>query len=57
MRIFTAGKSRHGTEASIDQNPEVQEKPLRELAAQRGWTIHNAYSDRESGAKERRPRV
>ena len=55
IRVSTASKTKHGAEASYDQNPEVQEKPLRELAAQRGWTVHQVYADRASGAKERRP--
>lgn len=33
----------------------MQEQPLRELVAQRGWVLHRIYSDRASGAKERRP--
>jgi len=32
----------------------VQEKPLRDLIAQRDWALHRVYSDRASGAKERR---
>ena len=55
IRVFTAGKSRQGDNTSFDQNPEVQEQPLRELTAQRGWELHRVYSDRASGAKERRP--
>jgi DNA invertase Pin-like site-specific DNA recombinase len=54
-RVSTAGKSRSGANATFDQNPEVQETQLRELAAQRGWAVHHVYSDRESGAKEKRP--
>ncbi|MBI1789819.1 MAG: recombinase family protein [Acidobacteria bacterium] len=46
---------RQGDALAFDQNPAVQEQPLRDLAAQRGWTIHHVYSDRASGAKERRP--
>src|SRR5260370_16454110 len=55
IRVSTASKTKHGAEASYDQNPEVQEQPLRELAAQRGWIVHQVYADRASGAKERRP--
>jgi DNA invertase Pin-like site-specific DNA recombinase len=40
---------------AFDQNPDVQEMPLRQLAAQRGWIVVNVYSDRISGAKENRP--
>jgi DNA invertase Pin-like site-specific DNA recombinase len=55
IRVSTASKTKHGTETSFDQNPEIQEQPLRELARQRGWTVHHVYADRASGAKERRP--
>jgi DNA invertase Pin-like site-specific DNA recombinase len=37
------------------QNPEVQEQPQRELITQRGWDLFRVYSDRASGATERRP--
>lgn len=40
---------------TFDQNPEVEEQPLRELIGQRGWLLHQVYSDRAGGAKERRP--
>ena len=33
----------------------MQEQPLRDLIAQRGWLLYKVYSDRASGAKERRP--
>jgi DNA invertase Pin-like site-specific DNA recombinase len=55
VRVSTAKKSRRGVEVAFDQNPEVQEQPLRELVAQRGWRLGRVYSDRASGAKERRP--
>jgi DNA invertase Pin-like site-specific DNA recombinase len=55
VRVSTANKSRQGDVLTFDQNPEVQEQPLRELIAQRGWTLHRVYSDRASGAKEKRP--
>ena len=55
VRVSTASKSRQGDTTSFDQNPVVQEQPLLELIAQRGWQLYRAYSDRESGAKERRP--
>ena len=57
VRVSTASKSQHGDAVSFDQNPEVQEQPLRELVMQRGWQLHRVYSDRMSGAKERRPGV
>ena len=55
VRVSTARKSRQGDAVTFDQNPEVQERPLRDLIAQRGWVLHRVYSDRASGAKERRP--
>jgi len=55
VRVSTATKTRHGDALTFDQDPAVQEQPLRELIAQRGWTLHRIYSDRASGAKERRP--
>src|SRR6266849_4828282 len=55
VRVSTAAKTRHGDTLTFDQDPAVQEQPLRELVAQRGWTLHRVYSDRASGAKERRP--
>ena len=55
IRVSTASKTKHGAEATYDQNPDVQEQPLRELARQRGWEVHQVYADRASGAKERRP--
>jgi DNA invertase Pin-like site-specific DNA recombinase len=55
LRVSTAGKSKLGDTVNFIQNPEVQEQPLRELIKQRGWELHNVYSDRASGAKERRP--
>jgi DNA invertase Pin-like site-specific DNA recombinase len=50
VRVSTATKARNGSSA-FEQNPEVQELPLRELVAQRGWALHQVYSDRASGAK------
>jgi len=41
--------------ARFDQSPDVQEEPLRELIEQRGWVLYRVYSDRASGARERRP--
>src|SRR5690242_2690521 len=55
VRVSTASKSRQGDTTSFDQNPEVQEQPLRELISQRGWQLHRVFSDRASGTKERRP--
>lgn len=55
IRVSTASKSRQGESAAFDQNPAVQEQPLRDLVSQRGWTVAKVYADRASGAKERRP--
>lgn len=55
IRVSTATKTKHGAQARYDQNPDIQEQPLRELARQRGWEIHQVYGDRASGSKERRP--
>ena len=54
LRVSTASKSKHDN-GTFNQNPAVQEQPLRELIAQRRWRLHRVYSDRASGAKERRP--
>jgi DNA invertase Pin-like site-specific DNA recombinase len=53
--VSTSNRTRHGEELSFDQNPEVQAEPLRVLITQRGWSTYRVYSDRASGAKERRP--
>jgi len=55
VRVSTSHRSQHGDATTFDQNPAVQEQPLRDLVAQRGWQLHQVYSDRSSGAKERRP--
>ena len=52
MKGMKYGYARVSTD---DQDPAVQEQQLRELIAQRGWTLQRTYSDRSSGAKERRP--
>ena len=54
VRVSTATKVKGGAEAVFEQNPDVQEQPLRQLAEQRGWTVSRVYSDRASGAKENR---
>src|SRR5215471_11126285 len=54
VRVSTTAKAR-GADSPYEQNPEVQEVPLRQLAEQRGWTVARVYSDRMSGAKESRP--
>ena len=55
VRVSTASKTKHGNALAFDQDPGVQEKPLLGLVAQRGWKLHQVYTDRASGAKERRP--
>ena len=53
--VSTASKSRYGDIVAHDQDPQVQEDVLRQVAIQRGWQVHAVYSDRESGTKENRP--
>jgi DNA invertase Pin-like site-specific DNA recombinase len=55
VRVSTAAKARGGIDSAYEQNPEVQEVPLRQLAEQRGWKVARVFSDRMSGAKESRP--
>jgi DNA invertase Pin-like site-specific DNA recombinase len=55
LRVSTTTKSRRGEVIAFEQDPAVQERPLRDLIAQRGWTVYRVYSDRLSGAKEARP--
>jgi len=55
LRVSTASKTTCGDALAYDQDPAVQEQPLRNLIQQRGWRLHNVYSDRASGASERRP--
>ena len=55
LRVSTATKLRRGEVIAFEQDPAVQERPLLELIAQRGWTLYRVYSDRLSGAKETRP--
>src|SRR5258706_15974630 len=55
LRVSTASRTNRGETSTFDQNPAIQEQPLRDLIAQRGWILYRVYSDRASGAKERRP--
>jgi DNA invertase Pin-like site-specific DNA recombinase len=55
LRVSTASKTTRGNGSTFDQDPAVQERPLRDLIAQRGWTLCRVYADRASGLKERRP--
>jgi len=54
-RVSTAHKTKRGETSTFDQDPNVQEQQLRDLITQRGWNLCHAYSDRASGAAERRP--
>ena len=51
IRVSTVKKTRHTNTISFDQDPAVQEQPLRDLIKQRGWTLYRIYSDRASGSK------
>jgi len=53
VRVSTNLKARDAS--GFEQNPDVQLAPLRQMAEQRGWTVHAVYSDRASGAKADRP--
>jgi DNA invertase Pin-like site-specific DNA recombinase len=55
LRVSTSSKSRQGDRHTFDQDPAVQEAPLLQLIAQRGWQLYRLYSDRISGSKEKRP--
>lgn len=55
VRCSTTHKTHKGDKQSYEQNPDVQERPLRDLLTQRGWQLIRIYLDRASGAKERRP--
>ena len=53
VRVSTNLRTRDAS--AFEQNPDVQELPLRQMAEQRGWTVERVYSDRMSGAKTERP--
>lgn len=53
VRVSTNLRTRDA--GAFEQNPEVQEVPLRQMAEQRGWMVQRVYSDRMSGAKADRP--
>ena len=55
VRVSTTNRAAKGD--GFEQNPEVQEVPLGQMIAQRGWTLVRVYSDRMSGAKENRPGI
>ena len=53
VRVSTTNRARSSD--AFEQNPEVQEMPLRQMVQHRGWSLARVYSDRMSGAKENRP--
>ena len=55
VRCSTTSKKKFGDVSAYLQNPEAQVEPLVSLLANRGWELHQVYSDRMSGAKESRP--
>ena len=55
LRVSTSSRSKHGDKLAYDQDPALQEAPLRDLIAQRGGELVKVYSDRASGARESRP--
>ena len=54
VRVSTTNRSTRN-QAVFEQNPEVQEIPLRQMAEQCGWYVVRVYSDRMSGTSESRP--
>ncbi len=51
VRVSTNNRASRN-QAVFEQNPEVQELPLRQMADQRGWSVVRVYSDRMSGASD-----
>lgn len=41
--------------SSTDQSPKMQESELVEYVSRGGWSLYKVYSDKVSGANERRP--
>ncbi len=56
VRVSTASKSKQGDAANFIQNPDVQEQPLRDLVAQRGWVVHEVYSESYERSQGKTPR-
>ena len=54
VRVSTSNRAARN-QAVFEQNPKVQEQPLRQMAEQRGWSVARVYSDRMSGASDQRP--
>src|SRR5581483_5074936 len=55
LRVSTSSRARHNGTLAFDQDPAVQEQPLRELIRNRGWVFSQVYTDRMSGVLEARP--
>lgn len=55
LRVSTAKLLHLVGKADFAQRPELQEEPLRHLAAQRGWTVAAVFTDRVSGTRRTRP--
>ena len=55
VRVSTINKTRLVDKRAFEQNPDVQEKPLRDLVAQREGEVYKVYGDRLSGTAEHRP--
>lgn len=55
VAIYTRVSTWSKTDNRYVQDPAVQERPLAELARQRGWRAYRVYSDRASGARANRP--
>jgi len=54
-RVSTTKRVTKAENSAYEQDPEVQERPLRSLISQRGWGFKGAYSDRASGTSDKRP--
>jgi hypothetical protein len=48
VRVSTPNRATKNPKV-FEQDPSVQELPLRQLAEQRGWSVTKIYSDRMSG--------
>jgi DNA invertase Pin-like site-specific DNA recombinase len=43
--------------STVDHNPDLQRQELPAYCQRRGWTVVEAYEDRMSGGKDRRPNL
>jgi DNA invertase Pin-like site-specific DNA recombinase len=59
VRVSTAKKTAQANadtgERAYEQNPTVQLEYLESVVQQRGWSLVATYTDRDSGAKDKRP--